>query len=516
MKKIFSFIYAGAILLVLTSCKDFLEKNPLDQISSQIFWNTEEDVQIGLTGIYSIMPYSNTFNHSSRVWDGLSDIVSLPSSYWTVDIGTFNRGLVNSSTGGIFNEIFSQCYIGISKCNIFLENFQKAAGMSETNKLKYKGEALFLRSYFYFILTESYGGVPLYTKPPSIEESKVKQSTKDAVVNQILSDLDEAIANLPDIAYTGHAVKGSALALKAKVLMHNQKWVEAASAANKIISSGVFSLYNNYTNLFIPEGQSNNPEIMFSVMYLSPDADMFENQNNASGQKYNANTLTVQGKTIQPLKRAVDAFECIDGLPINQSPLYDAKNQFKNRDPRLAYSIMDSLMFDTKMRTSGQTASANYFAGVYTGYVCVKGASWNKLMTTTTRYDQDFIVLRYADVLLMYAECKNEVSGPDQSVYDAVNLVRGRPSVNMPPLPPGLNKDAMRGRIRNERLVELGFEGRRFWDLLRWRTAETIIPTVKDLTGYFRTFDPSKMYLFPISFNELKRNSNLIQNPGYN
>ncbi len=136
-------------------------------------------------------------------------------------------------------------------------------------------------------------------------------------------------------------------------------------------------------------------------------------------------------------------------------------------------------------------------------------------MTTTTRYDQDFIILRYADVLLMYAECKNEASGPDQSVYDAVNLVRGRPSVDMPPLPKGLDQAAMRERIRNERLFEFSFEGRRFWDLKRWRTAETIIPTVVDVFGASRTFDPSRMYLLPFPQGELDRNHNLVQNPGY-
>src|SRR5690606_32430038 len=113
-----------------------------------------------------------------------------------------------------------------SRCNIFLENVERVE-MNEQNRSKYKAEVLFLRAYFYFTLTEFYGGVPLYTKPVTIEESMVEQSPKEAVVNQILSDLDYAISNLPDETYSGHAVRGSALALKSQVLMHNQKWAEA-------------------------------------------------------------------------------------------------------------------------------------------------------------------------------------------------------------------------------------------------------------------------------------------------
>ncbi|HEX8358347.1 MAG TPA: RagB/SusD family nutrient uptake outer membrane protein [Segetibacter sp.] len=149
-------------------------------------------------------------------------------------------------------------------------------------------------------------------------------------------------------------------------------------------------------------------------------------------------------------------------------------------------------------------------------YSIEKYVNWkNAPYSWETRSDQDYIVFRYAQVLLMYAEAKNEAMGPDQSVYDAVNMVRARPTVNMPPLPAGLDQAGMRARIRNERIVELGMEGLRYWDIKRWKIAETVIPTVVDPSGISRVFIPGKHYLFPFSQSEMDRNPNLTQNPGY-
>jgi hypothetical protein len=117
--------------------------------------------------------------------------------------------------------------------------------------------------------------------------------------------------------------------------------------------------------------------------------------------------------------------------------------------------------------------------------------------------------------LLMYAEAKNEASGPDQTIYDAVNAVRARQGINMPPLPAGLNQADMRTRIRHERRVELGLEGLRWADIKRWKTAETYIPTLIDLGGVHRAFDPAKNYLMPIPQSEIDINTSLVQNPNY-
>lgn len=496
MELLFSF---GIIILLFTSCnEDFLEKFPKDKISSETFWQTEEDLNIGVAGVYNIMLNRASMNHNRVRWDGLSEIG------YGLGYDNYNQGIIEPTSGGLISSIYNECYQGISRCNVFLDNVDKVTDVDEGLVNSRKGEILFLRAHFYFTLTEFYGGVPLYTTAPTIETANIEQSAKEEVVDQILADLDLAISYLPDELYSGHTVKGSALALKAKVLMHNEKWSEAAEAANRIITSGIFGLYDNYPELFLRSGQEMNPEILFSVRYLLPNAGNGFRNGAPEGVLAHIHYLS-------PNQKFVDSFEAIDGLPIDESPLYDPANQFENRDPRLSYTVIDEEGYREKGEPIGQAGEP-----FQTPYSVEKMVDWDFLPASEALVsDQDYILFRYAQVLLIYAESKNEASGPDQSVYDAVNLVRQRPSVNMPPLPIGLDKAAMRERIRHERIVELGMEGLRYWDIKRWKTIETVLPETQDPSGLFRKFDPLKHYLWPFSVSELDRNPNLAQNPGY-
>jgi hypothetical protein len=133
----------------------------------------------------------------------------------------------------------------------------------------------------------------------------------------------------------------------------------------------------------------------------------------------------------------------------------------------------------------------------------------------STKSENDWILSRYAEVLLIFAEAKNEVNGPDISVYNAINAVRARPGIGMPPIPTGLSKDQMRTRIMHERRVEFGLEAKRYGDMKRWKTAEIYFPTLVDPGGIRHTFDPTKHYLFPFPQSEIDINPNLVQNPGY-
>jgi hypothetical protein len=155
----------------------------------------------------------------------------------------------------------------------------------------------------------------------------------------------------------------------------------------------------------------------------------------------------------------------------------------------------------------------------------VSGSGWEPLkgidvealpVDYSTKSEQDWILLRYAEVLLIYAEAKNEaIAMPDNSVYNAINSIRARPGVDMPPLPAGLTKEQMRERIRQERRVELALEGKWYDDVKRWKTAETYIPTLVDPGGTRRKFDPAKNYVFPFPQSEVDVNPALVQNPNY-
>ncbi len=483
----------GFFTLNFISCSDFLDKNPLDQISGETFWNTEEEVDMALAGVYARLR-GFPFTHK----DGSFDVMG-GDAYGTVT--SLSQGNIESTSGELVTQIFGSCYQGISTCNFFLDNVDKSP--LDASKLnKYKAEVLFLRALFYFTLTDHYGGVPLYTKYVTVDEALVKQSPKEVVIEQVLSDLDFAIANLSDVAYTeGHAVKGSAQALKARVLLYNERWPEAANAANEVISGGKFSLFDDFRTLFLTEGKKDNPEIIFSTRYLAPDI---------------TNNLDIRWSwhgILNPLKHLVDAYECSDGLPITSSPLYDPGNWRLNRDPRLLMTI--KAYEDKVINSAGEEVGFNY-NNVGNGYNPVKYCNWDALpIDYSTISDQDWILIRYAEVLLVYAEAKNEASGPDASVYSAINQVRARDGVDLPPIPEGLSKEEMRERIRHERRVELALEGFRWSDVRRWRIAEDIIPTIVDVGGARRKFDPGKHYLLPFPETEMDINPNLEQNPGY-
>ena len=498
MKKIINIILIITLFGATYSC-DVLELNPQSSLSSATFFKTEKDAQLALTGIYSYMLTNNAFNHARKLWDGLSDVAH---SYAGITIGN-----VDATNGGLWY-IYTGCYSMIARCNNFLVNVD-AVEMDSRLKEQYKGEVYFLRALSYFTLSEFWGGVPVYTQPPTIEESKIRQSPKSEVVELVLSDLDLAIASLPDVAYAGHAVKGSAMALKAKVLMHNEQWADAASLSKSIIDGGKFGLYTGgYPNLFIKPGQNNNPEIMFSVRYQKPDIICPQT---ADG---NPDLAGAWDLTVVPLRYFIDLFQCTDGKPIDESPLYDPNDLFKNRDPRITLmAVSENHQFPDGSECNIQGRLLNG-----TGFYTNKYVDWNNYEGAwgwAVRSDQDFILIRYAEVLLMYAECQNEIAGPDASVYNAVNAIRTRPSVEMPELPADLSKDRMRQAIQNERLYELGLEGLRYWDLKRWKTIESVYAKIINPGGDQRRFDPSKHYVFPFSQSELDRNPNLVQNPNY-
>ncbi|RRB04403.1 RagB/SusD family nutrient uptake outer membrane protein [Larkinella rosea] len=497
MKKFLIISLVSTASFLLTACQDFLDKNPLDQLSNQTFWTTEKDADMAIAGVYSQL-LGLTYDHHRMDWDALTDDFFLFGTYQRVD--NIAKGIIEPTTGGLVSTAYLESYKGVTACNIFLANIDRVT-MDEAKKNRYKGEVLYLRALFYFTLTEFYGGVPLYTKPITLAEAAVKQSPKATVIEQVLKDLDEAIALLPATLYTSHAVKGSAQALKAKVLLHNGKWQEAADAANLVIQSKVFKLATDYQTMFLTKGQTNNPEILFSARYLNPDRYSLESPD----MKY-GNAAAINGS-----QNFVDEFECTDGLPISQSPLYDKTAYKKNRDPRLDYTIRD---IKEQLVSSTGVKFTNAAAGIYTSYLVRKYVDPENLpFSYSTRSDQDYILTRYAEVLLIYAEAKNEATGPDQSVYDAVNAVRAR--VKMPALPTGLTQATMRDRIRHERRVELGAEGYRYLDIKRWKIAEKVIPGIVDPGGVLRKFDPAKHYLFPFPQSEIDINKNLTQNPGY-
>jgi hypothetical protein len=506
-----------AAVVSLCSCHKYLDKNPLDQIAAGTFWKTQSDADLALAGVYSFLsPGTNATSVSATApgwgcltmhWDILAD-----NGYTQSSGGNFagvSTGVIESTTGGIQADAYNTSYRAIATCNNFLDNIDRVA-MDTAVIRRYKAEVRFIRAHYYFILVQLYGDVVLTLHPlgNDVGSATLPRTAKSIVTDTILADLDFAINNLPNTAYiTGHVVRGAALGYKAKVMLANSRWTEAAALAKQVMTENKFSLYTGgFRNLFLKPGQNNNPEIMFSARYQPPN--------------YSGTTDWVYSYTnsFQVLKNLVDDFECVDGLPITSSPLYNPLKPYDNRDPRLKLTVI------VPGEWRGITASTAFDPAkdaVPSGFLPRKYIDSTRYPTTyATQSDQDWVFLRYADILLMYAEAQNEAAGPDASVYAAINAIRSRPGINMPPLPSGLSQDGMRQRIRHERRIELALEGTRYFDLKRWKTDRTIIPAVKDPSGAYRSF-PLRDTLWPVPQSEIDvansyGNTGFKQTPGYN
>jgi hypothetical protein len=214
--------------------------------------------------------------------------------------------------------MYSSPYRAITSCNYFLDNVDKAP-VTDAKKNVYKAEVKFIRALCYFNLVQDYGGVVIYKKfPATLEDAKIAKSTRAEVYAFIEEDLDFAIANLPDDKYSGHAVKGSALGLKGRVLLTEQKWPEALTVLQQVINSNKFSLSNNYAGLFKTSGQTTaavNTEIMFSTQYLATTNPQ-RTSPGAAGMDIELGWYSL----MQPYADLVNDYEMTDGKPITESP----------------------------------------------------------------------------------------------------------------------------------------------------------------------------------------------------
>ena len=492
------------IIGLFPSCqKDFLDKDPTSQVPVTEFWKSDNDTQLALAGVYRYL--QNGFFGHRKLWlDTYSDNALDRHSFY--GFGNLTQGIVNPSN--VPTAFYNVPYQGIAGCNFFLDNVDKSP-TAEASKTIYKAEVKFLRAMFYFDLEQAFGGVILYkTAPKTVEEAKIKQSTKEEVLKFIHDELDFAIANLPDVAYNGHAVKGSAQALQAKVYLAEKNWPKAVEFANAVITGGKYQIYQGgYSNLFLTATQQNNPEIIFSTKYLSP--------NNPQGNEGVLVEVAWYG-AINPYQNLVDEYEMTNGKMIAETGSgYNASDPYTNRDPRLKFTIK----VPTEKYINPDGSEFKETDPLLTTYVQKKYIDLSKLpfdRTKTPVTDQNIIHLRYADVLLMFAEAKNEVSGPDATIYDALDAIRTRKSVEMPRVDQTVynTQDKLRDFILHERRVELALEGQRYYDLKRRNLTEAKLAPLKNPAGVPLKFG-EKNNALPFPQDELDKNKQLQQNTGY-
>lgn len=543
-------IYLIITFVFLVSCNDnFLDVSPTDQLTDATLWSSPENANLFLNDIYDNLNAGPWGRH----WLGLpleitSDpLENLSGNSIAGNLGNPSVNLFADGTYGPSNPYFrdqwEKMYENIRKTNVFITRISESDFKEETRN-NMVAQARFLRAYFYKQLIDLYGGVPLITSildRNGGEDINYPRNTYEECVTFIQQEMEEAVEYLPatvPVSEEGRVTKGAALALKGSMELYAGKWEEAAATNREIMQSGVYSLFPDYESLFWMENE-NNREIIFAIQF----------EPIIRGHRIDTHLGVVQQDEgfgwggFGPTQNLVDAYEFKDGLTEAEgSAMFDPSHPYENRDERFYATIVydgsdwrgttvyTRLGIPNNINQLNISGSGN--ASTRTGYYAKKrldpsvAPGRGNLDQYTS--GQDYVVYRYAEILLNYAEAQNEAVGPDQTVYDAINRIRQR--VNQPPLPEGLSQDEMRERIRRERRIELAFEGKYFYDIRRWHIAEEIFSEpikamkITEESGQLRyekvpsetiTFDPAKNYLMPIPQTVIDRNPEIDQNPGY-
>ncbi len=548
MKTYIIFIITAMVLLV--SCEGYLDKFPLDAPSSETFPQTVEELELAINGAYNALYFNQDYMQAELWFDGATDICFIRGTFLAID------GIVMSTATPstyIFSTVWERRYAAIQRSNFILENIETAReNIDTTITNRVEAEAKFLRAYHYMQLTELFGDVPFVTQSLNIDNANLPRGKKSVIVDALISDLNFAVQYLPDsytAALTGKATRGAAAALLSRIALYNERFDIAKSAAEEVMAIG-YTLHPDYGELFQIGGKNSN-EIIFNLSYHQ---DVVRNFSQVI-----MNTRAGSGWSVSvPTQWLVDSYLCSDGLPIDESPLYDQANPYANRDSRLGHSIVvpqssfagytfethpDSIQTWYKGTRVNNQEVTNAYA-TFTGYVWRKNCDESVFETTWRGSVMPLTLIRYAEVLLNYAEAKIETNDIDASVYEAINQIRQR--AGMPDIPGGLSQEELRDVLRQERKIELAGEGLRLFDIRRWKIAEHVLPGdlpgrkykdvwyspgVPDINQYghpvysnqndifnviqARTFDLTRDYLWPIPQKERDININLTQNDGY-
>lgn len=517
-------ILISLLAVLFCSCKkDFLNRYPTDQYSNSSLWTSAADAAAALNGVYS--KWENGIYAEGWLFrmDEASDNAVCPYS-WESFTALGNQLLLTPTNSGAGKWDFNT----IQKANWFLANIDKTP-MDENLKTRMKAEARFLRAYKYFIISQLYGDVPLVTTNITTSEANsISRTSKDSVINFVLDELDTAAVNLPD-SYSGSDVgritSGAAWALKARVELFNQKYEDCKVSCQHVM--GKYSLFPSYAGLFRIQNEHNS-EIILDVEYKENDSPLWGLGTlppGSSGGWY----------IVGPTQSLVDTYETSNGKTIDDpSSGYDLNNPYQNRDPRLAATIIvPGSLYNGKYFDPVDASSVDYYVGYnYTGY------SIRKYIADLSDYKNiwntglDIPVIRYAEVLLTYAEAKIELNQIDNSVYDAIDQVRLRAGLPATDRTVYNSQTKMRELVRRERRVELAMEGLRWYDIQRWKIGPQTMTgtalgcrtgTVDPNTGKYTPTGPNieaeqrtfKSYLWPIPQSEIDADKSLTQNPGY-
>lgn len=566
MKKIKIFIaYVSCIIAGLSSCSDEdIKEIPVEFTPVHIICGDSTKIVQYVNNVYTFLPDGyNRFDENTSMLASSTD----EAVHAVVGSGMQRWGEGGWSPADLLDNPLNKCYTGIRRSFIFEEEILPLVDnnvMGEFGKKLCLGQIYFLRAYYNLEILKRFGGYPLVkTVLTTSDDLNIPRSTYDECVDYIV-DLCGQAAELFPITYAtnqlGRATKGAALALKARTLLYAasplfndptqvddtfehgkydaSKWEKAAEAAAAVIKLNTYGLYTDgkgYEDFFYTLDKNN--EIILSRMCAA--------HNDVERLNGPVSITNGEGGTC-PSLNLVNDYEMIDGKAFDWNNPEHAANPFANRDPRFEKSIlyngstwMNNMVVETFTGGKDFTGVKATRTGFYIRKFCNISASWNAPIGKAFHC---FPLLRYGDLLLMYAEAMNEAYGPDTdskgyglTARQAVALIRERAgltgNIDLSETVPAGNREKMRIAIQHERRIELAFEEHRHLDLRRWKLAEQVLnqPVLglkidKKEDGTFtytpqvvesREFTP-KMYLYPFPQSEMSRNTNLKQNTGWN
>ncbi|NQX41589.1 Starch-binding associating with outer membrane [Pedobacter steynii] len=577
MKLLQNITLIGLAVSTLWCCKKegVLSGDTQSDIFDKDVWTDSVRTMQVLTSVYADLgpeSYPTRINTSNSLSEFSDESDERWATTTNTPAGTFQKGNYSpSSLPDPFNNIWKNSYRSIRKANLFISRVDESPLSSGTKK-RMKAEARFLRSWYYHLLMKHYAGVPLIDHVLSIDDDfNLPRNSYEECVNYIVKEMDEASPDLP-MEYTGtegqnygRMTRGACLALKARVLLFaasplfnggaadanpvfgypsedKQRWTKAALAAKAVIDL-------NFYGLLQGEGGNNTTaEGFYNVFLLRVNKELIFARLSGSNRTYeNSHLPSSRGGAYHnsPNGDYVDAYPMRNGMPINTPGSgYDPQNPYVNRDPRFYRSVIYNGALWLNQSTNTKQPVFTYFnapgdglsipfvtPGTQTGYYNRKMMSED--VTGSTGGTQHFFpFLRYAEVLLNYAEALNE-SGQTTDAYEPMRQIRERAGLSPAALPAGLNQEQMRKFIRDERRIELAFEDHRFWDIRRWKigasTYGTILRGMKiiknangtysyekfDLPKPASVFVEPKMNLLPIPAVQVNISDKLIQNPGW-
>ncbi|MFP9113351.1 RagB/SusD family nutrient uptake outer membrane protein [Flavobacterium sp. RHBU_3] len=522
MKRIFTLknaVVLPAIALVLSGCvreEDLTQVDPNNN-SAASFWKTEDDALQGVNSVYGSLITDGTYMRSTPILlDGKADD-SRSNSPWAAmaNCGRFNSSIADAA---IYGWCYETCYQGMYRANQVLEHVPSIEFEDEDYKNRILGQAYFLRGLYLFHMVNLFKNVPI---PLTTGEVYHPQKTQEEGWAQVKADLQMAADLLPasytsgisgpDAGDAGRATKGAALAYLGKAQLFTYDYAGAKASFEAVMGLGVYSLVSNYKDNFTTANE-NNSESIFEVQFSRDAGGVALGWGGAPGSDW--------GKTsARAITYAPRAFGWTD-----MQPTWTLFNEYHEEatvsgdvDPRLDVSII--------YNKPGMMLYGQSFQTVYGGSPAdLNDLFWRKYENADGDFANEYDwrsginerLMRYADVLLMYAEVLNEL-GQTAQAYPYIQQVRSR--VNLPDLAtahPGMTQAQMREQIGHERFLEFSSEGHRFDDIRRWGWLQdaTKLAWLKNRDSEFNTYQAGREY-FPIPQLEMDNNPGTVQNSGY-